>query len=151
MWFFFFVKSFADDGRTILCFKGFFKLIKLTNKSPSNLDSLLFGFMNLFSGEDAKGIAIACCVCGVLIKFILGSIFGIAYGITGGAEGLWNETVTWNETTLLTERFIAQCVHCTVFFPSTERGRIYRPTSHLSYYWTYVCPNALGQGEHWEN
>ena len=68
--------------------------------------------MNLFSGKDAKGIAIACCVCGVLIKIILGTIFGIAYGITGGAEGMWNETAswnetaTWNETTLLTGRFI---------------------------------------------
>ena len=37
------------------------------------------------------------------------------------------------------------------FFLSTERGGTHCPTSRLSYYWTYICPNALGRKEQWEN
>ena len=38
------------------------------------------------------------------------------------------------------------------FFPTqTGPSGTYRPTSQLSYYLTYICPNALGRGEHWEN
>ena len=37
------------------------------------------------------------------------------------------------------------------FFLSTERAGTYRPTWRLSYYWTYICPNALGRKEQWEN
>ena len=37
------------------------------------------------------------------------------------------------------------------FFLSTESGWTHCPTSRLSYCWTYICPNALGRKEQWEN
>ena len=45
-----------------------------------------------------------------------------------------------------------QCTMCTLysFFLSTECAGTYRPTWRLSYYWTHICPNALGRKEHWE-
>ena len=45
------------------------------------------------------------------------------------------------------------CTMCTLdsfFSLSTESGGTHCPTSRLSYHWTYICPNALGQKEYWE-